>query len=114
MAIPSAAVERFVSGLIPARAHAWLGLNGVIATLPHGPQPTGFVVTEVLRGSPALAAGLLIGDVLVTIGGTPIVDRESLPVAMLRARPGEPITIESIRGGRPHTLSILPSEPVRR
>jgi len=110
MAIPSAAVERFVSGLIPARAHAWLGLNGVIATLPHGPQSTGFVVTEVLSSSPAAAAGLSIGDILLAIGGTPIVDRESLPAAMLRARPGEPIGIEATRGGRPFSLAIVPVE----
>ena len=111
MAIPSAAVERFVAGLVPGGAHAYLGVNGVIATLPNGPQPAGFVLTDVIDGTPAARAGLMIGDVILSIAGEPIVDQESIPAAMLRVQPGQEVEIGLTRGGRPvPSLSSRPSE----
>ncbi len=114
MAIPSAAVERFVAGLVPGGAHAYLGVNGVIAALPNGPQPAGFVLTDVIDGTPAARAGLMIGDVILSIAGAPIVDQESIPAAMLRVQPGEEVEIGLTRGGQPRSFIVVPTERLQR
>lgn len=110
MAIPSATVERFVAGLVPGGAHAYLGVNGVIAALPHGPQPFGFVLTDVIDGTPAARAGLMVGDVILSIADAPIVDQESIPAAMLRVQPGQDVEIALTRGGEPRTFIVIPTE----
>jgi S1-C subfamily serine protease len=113
MAIPSATVDRFVRGQLPGGAHAYLGVDGVIARLPHGPQDAGFVVTNVGEGTPAARAGLMIGDVILSIGGEPIVDQESLPAVMLRVRPGDEVVVEFTRGGERRSLVVVPTERLR-
>jgi serine protease Do len=110
MAIPSAAVERFVAGLAPGGAHAYLGVNGVVAGLPNGPQAAGFVLTDVIDGTPAARAGLMIGDVILSIAGQPIMDQESIPAAMLRVQPGEEVEIGLTRGGQPRSFVVIPTE----
>lgn len=113
MAIPSATVERFVATWAPGGAHAWLGLTGVLAVLPNRSQQMGFVVTGLAPDGPAESAGIMIGDVLLAIAGDPIVDPESVPAALLRARPGEPIDIAMLRGGIARSCTIVPGEPAR-
>ena len=110
MAIPSAAVERFVAGLVPGGAHAYLGVNGVIAALPNGSQPAGFVLTDVIDGTPAARAGLMLGDLILSIAGQPIVDQESIPAAMLRVQPGQEVEIGLTRGGEPRSFIVIPTE----
>lgn len=110
MAIPSAAVERFVARLAPGGANAYLGVNGVIANLPHGPQPVGFVLTDVVDGTPAARAGLMIGDVILSIAGEHIVDQESIPAAMLRVQPGQEVEVGLTRGGEPRSFVVVPTE----
>ena len=110
MAIPSAAVERFVAGLVPGGAHAYLGVNGVIAALPNASQPAGFVLTDVIAGTPAARAGLMIGDVILSIAGAVIVDQESIPAAMLRVQPGVDVAIDLTRGGEPRSFILVPTE----
>jgi S1-C subfamily serine protease len=110
MAIPSAAVERFVAGLIPGGANAYLGVNGVIAALPNGSQAAGFVLTDVIDGTPAARAGLMIGDVILSIAGQPIVDQESIPAAMLRVQPGQEVDVGLTRGGEPRSFIVIPTE----
>lgn len=114
MAIPSATVERFVAALVPGGAHAYLGVNGVIAALPNGPQAAGFVLTDVIDGTPAARAGLMIGDVILSIAGAPIVDQESIPAAMLRVEPGQEVEIGLTRGGEPRSFTVVPTERMRR
>ncbi len=110
MAIPSAAVERFVAGLVSGGAHAYLGVNGVIADLPNASQPTGFVLTDVIAGTPAARAGLMIGDVILSIAGALIVDQESIPAAMLRVQPGVEVEVGLTRGGEPRSFILVPTE----
>ncbi|MCA9859499.1 MAG: trypsin-like peptidase domain-containing protein [Thermomicrobiales bacterium] len=113
MAIPSVTVERFVAGLVPGGAHAYLGVNGVIAQLPGSPTAAGFVLTDVVAGSPADRAGLMQGDVIRTIAGHDIVDQESIPAAMLRVRAGQEVEIGLTRGGDPRTFFVVPTEQLQ-
>jgi membrane-associated protease RseP (regulator of RpoE activity) len=83
----------------PARAGGWLGIYAHELTpdlaqtlrLPAG--MAGILVSDVKPGSPALAAGLLVGDVILDVDGKPITNqqladrvRQSPPGTLLRLR----------------------------
>ncbi len=64
-------------------------------------------VGSVSAGYPADKAGLKKGDLLVSINGTPIHWRYTLPDT-IRKSDGKPVEIEYVRGGVHHTVSINP------
>ena len=110
LAIPSQAVERFVAGERPGGAAAYIGVNGLVVSLRRPDHPVGFLLTEVVEGTPADRAGLIIGDVIVAIGETLVTDQESVPAAMLRLTPGDAVTISVLRGGEPRSFVVVPTE----
>jgi S1-C subfamily serine protease len=77
-AIPSNTIDKVVPSLITAGSfqHPWLGVAGRdmtpgIAERLGLEEPRGFLVMEVVAGSPAEAAGIRGGDEDATIDGTP-------------------------------------------
>jgi serine protease Do len=72
----------------------------------------GFLLTEVAEGSPADRAGLIIGDIVVAIEETRVVDAESVPAAVLRLNPGQAVEISILRGGEPRRFTVVPTEHV--
>jgi S1-C subfamily serine protease len=77
-AIPSNTIDKVVPSLITAGSfqHPWLGVAGRdmtpgIADRLGLEEPRGFLVMEVVAGSPAEAAGIRGGDEDATIDGTP-------------------------------------------
>lgn len=110
LAVPSQAVERFVAGGQPGGANAYLGVNGIVVDLRRPDYPTGFLLTEIVAGTPADRAGLIVGDVVVAIGGTVVTDQESLPATLLRLNPGDAVTIDVLRGGEPRSFVVVPTE----
>jgi serine protease Do len=109
LAIPSQAVERFVAGGTRGTA-AYLGINGIVVATRRSDHPVGFLVTEVIDGTPADRAGLIVGDVVVAIGGRAVTDQESLPATLLRLVPGEAVELATLRGGDPRTFVVVPTE----
>lgn len=89
----------------------WIGIAGTSVppdpALPRAiPAPRGVLVTEVLPGSPARAAGLRglnsdgpPGDVIVSIDGQPVADWDDLLRALGARRPGDRIRLGIVRGG---------------
>lgn len=113
LAIPSQAVERFVAGGPAVRANAYLGIEvKYVASVRRGGFEAGLVLTDVVEGSPADRAGLLIGDVIVAFAEITVVDQESLPASMLRLRPGEPVAISVLRGDDLRSFTAVPTERV--
>lgn len=108
LAIPSQAVEIFVAGDQPGRGY--LGISGVVVPLRRTDHPVGFLLTEVVEGTPADRAGLTIGDIVVAVGERAITDQESLPAALLRLQPGEAVTFATLRGGEPRAFTVVPTE----
>jgi len=108
LAIPSQAVEIFVAGDQPGRGY--LGINGVVVPLRRTDHPVGFLLTEVVEGTPADRAGLTIGDIVVAVGERAIADQESLPAALLRLQPGEAVTFATLRGGESRAFTVVPTE----
>jgi len=70
----------------------------------------GFLLTEIAEGSPADRSGLIVGDIIVTIGETEVVDAESVPAAVLRLNPGQAVEIGILRGGEPRRFTVVPTE----
>ena len=70
----------------------------------------GFLITEVIDGTPADRTGLIVGDVVVAIGGRAVTDQESLPATLLRLVPGEAVELATLRGGEPRRFVVVPTE----
>src|SRR5579864_5738221 len=65
----------------------------------------GIVVELVTNGSPAAAAHLQQGDVIIAIDGKAILDPRAVP-AFLRSIAGRRVRIDLLRDGAPHTLEV--------
>jgi serine protease Do len=65
----------------------------------------GALVSSVERGGPGDKAGLKSGDVVRKVDGQPIVSSGDLPAMMSIARPGQKVTLEVWRDGKPMQLT---------
>jgi S1-C subfamily serine protease len=123
LATPGPVVSRVVDellrhGRIP---RAYLGVGTQPVRLPDTlrqrlgvDQATAVIVVDVQPGSPAAAAGLAMGDVVVALGGTPITDPADFRTVLRPERVGETITAAVVRGGEPHDVPVQVGERPRR
>ena len=69
----------------------------------------GATIMAVTPDSPAEAAGLRAGDLVVSVDGAPVASTESL-VALVRAgRVGEPMELVVLRNGKEETITVTPA-----
>jgi len=73
-------------------------------------QSSGLLLVGVESGSPAEAGGLLVGDIIVSIGGKPVNDPDELVASLAGPVVGVPTPVEVLRGGRPETLGVTIGE----
>jgi len=123
LAIPSAAVTRVVDELVRRGrlARPYLGVGTQPVSLPEAlrqrfnlEQPTAVIVVAVQPSSPAASAGLLMGDIVVSLGGTSITDPGDLASVLRPDRVGEEMTVSVLRGGEPRDIRITVGERPRR
>jgi serine protease Do len=69
--------------------------------------PRGALVTAVEPGSPAAAAGLRTGDVIVALDGRPIDRSAELPARVAEMKPGQRASLEVLRDRGAKTLPIV-------
>lgn len=69
-------------------------------------DPAAWPVTRVIEDSPAEAAGIQVGDVLVAINGIPMSERERMAEAREAWKPGSDVTWTMTRGTSPRDLQI--------
>jgi S1-C subfamily serine protease len=75
------------------------------------PAESALLVVAVEPGGPADRAGVLIGDLLIALDGTPMREPTDL-LAGLSAR--APVELRLVRGGSPVSVSLTPGDrPVR-
>jgi S1-C subfamily serine protease len=86
--------------LLPQATRSWLGLKT-------GPG-NDLVITAVAAGGPAQTAGLLPGDLLVSLGGELVADAEAYRMRALDLPPGKPVAIVYERRGREKTVEFSP------
>jgi S1-C subfamily serine protease len=123
LAIPAAAVNRVVDDLLRRGRipRAYLGVSTQPVRLPEAlrqrlnlDQQTAVIVVEVQPGSPAAAADLSIGDVIVTLGATRVTDPTDLKAVLRPDRVGESITASLLRGGELRDVQVTVGERPRR
>jgi S1-C subfamily serine protease len=93
----------------------YLGLAGQPVALPEGQQGKdgrehALLVVGVTGGSPAAAAGVLVGDVLVEFDGHAIESPEELIDLLLGDRVGQNVTLKVLRGGASVELTVAVGE----
>jgi S1-C subfamily serine protease len=85
------------------------GMLGIVLGPPVG---EGVRVIGVTPGSGAEAAGLLAGDVVLTVGGTPVAgSARALHHALASPAPGDVVTVEYQRGDEKQSVDVTVSEP---
>ena len=117
-AIPVDRAKKVIQDLLRyGQVHAaWIG--AVTATLT--PEEAkrlsqgvsrGALVVRVFAGSPAEAAGLRAGDVIVSAGGKPVESRESFSTITATATAGQPLTLSVARNGSTRDVQVRPTDP---
>jgi len=73
----------------------------------------GAIVVRVFSGSPAQAAGLRAGDVIIAVAGKPVDSRESFSTYTATSPSGQPLNLTISREGASKELSVRPVDPPR-
>jgi serine protease Do len=97
-AVPSDTVECFLKN---GGQRPTLGVTLQRVSVPlAGERVFGLLVLEVMAGSPAEAAGIMIGDVLIGVDGQPLGSPGDLRRALRYVRAGNRLPTELMRGGQ--------------
>jgi serine protease Do len=72
------------------------------------PADAGVLVVRVEEDSPAAAAGVEVGDVVVRAGGEAVDEPHELIVRVAQVAEGEKLALELVRDGRTLTLDVAP------
>ena len=93
----------------------WLGVSvqAVTADLTEAmglERAVGALVSDVVKDSPAQAAGLLSGDVITSVDGTPISNFNHLPPAIGLMEPDSDVKLEIYRNGKRQYIQVTLGE----
>ncbi|MBW4449303.1 MAG: trypsin-like peptidase domain-containing protein [Spirirestis rafaelensis WJT71-NPBG6] len=104
-------------------AHPYLGVQMLTLTVdaakqnnndPNSPlqvaEANGVLVMRVLPNSPAAAAGMRLGDVIVQIDGQPVATAEQLQDIVENSSLGQTLQIKVLRGNQTQQLSVRTAE----
>jgi S1-C subfamily serine protease len=117
--IPTSTVSRVVNELLTrghiARGYLGLGmyplrLPGNLRTSLSLPAESGIMVVAVEPESPAEKAGLMIGDVLVALEGSPLRDTDDVQSFLGVERVGKPVSAKIVRAGAVKELTVVVGE----
>jgi S1-C subfamily serine protease len=94
---------------------AFLGIAGGTRALSPGAakrvgRKAGVEVQEVVAGSPAAQALLQSGDIIVSVGETPVAKAGDLQRLMVEARIGSKLPVDVLRGDKLITVQVVPVE----
>jgi S1-C subfamily serine protease len=111
--IPVSTVER-VLGQILAKgyvARGWIG--AAMQPVRIADDRVGLLVLSVESGAPAELAGLMVGDVIVSVAGNPVTRTDDVLGMLAGDVVGKVLTIELVRGGKPERVDLLVGERPR-
>lgn len=124
LAVPTSTVTSVVDELLAtgrvSRGYLGIGLQPValpeaLRPLAPGSGARGLIVVRVEADGPAARAGLMLGDVLVALEGTPLHDPGDVQAAVAGRRVGTAVTVSLLRAGAPLALTVtLGERPSRR
>lgn len=119
LSIPAATVERVTAQLLEGgrvkRGYVGLGMQPV--RLPAGvvqsqklAKDVGLMVVTVEPGAPADRAGVMLGDVIVALDGTPVTDPSEVLALLGGDRVGRTLVATIVRAGQPAEARITVGE----
>lgn len=117
--IPSGTVSRVVDQLLEKGrvARGYLGVGVQPVAFPEATQKSvgiknerGLLVVTVAAGSAAEKAGLMLGDIIVSVEGSPVRGARSLQPALDSENVGNPISLEIVRGGKLSKVTVTVGE----
>ena len=119
LAIPASSINRVVDAVL-AKGHVprgYLGIGAQPVAIPEAlrarlglANQSAVMVVNVEPGGPADQAGVLLGDVLVSLGATSLQDIEDVQAFSDSAVIGKPVAAKLIRGGTLQELTITVGE----
>ena len=115
-AIPSATVSHIVNQLLQqgyVSGRPYLGISGESISLVYQMYyrlPNGLHITYVESGSPAEAAGIKTGDILMRVEKTTVTSNEELETALYSYSPGDTVKLMIYRNGKQYSVTVTLSE----
>jgi S1-C subfamily serine protease len=73
-------------------------------------QPSGLLVVGIENDSPASRGGLMVGDILVSVNGSPVSDHDELFALLTGDLAGKPTPVEVLRGGAKSIVNVVIGE----
>jgi S1-C subfamily serine protease len=114
VAIPGSTIDRVLDEILArgrvARGYLGLGLQPV--ELPD--HQKALIVLSLEPQGPAASAGILLGDILVSLGNTPVRDTDDLQAVLEAHGVGKAVEAQVSRGGVNQTVAITIGERPRR
>ncbi len=114
VAIPATTVDRVVDELLTrgrvSRGYLGVGLQPV--ELPD--HQKGLIVLSLEPEGPSARAGVLIGDILISLDGRSVPDTDDIQSVLESHRVGQAVEAEVLRGGAAAKVSIVIGERPRR
>lgn len=122
LALPVTTVERVVDQLLaggrPRRGY--LGLGSQAVRLPDGvrealaaggrPQQAGLMIVALEPDAPAERGGLLLGDIVLALDGTPTEDPTAVLARLGPETPGRVLQVDVLRAGERRTVPVTVGE----
>ena len=119
IAVPTSTVNRVVDALLRTGhiPHGYLGVGLHPIRLPDAlrqslqrNEKTAAMVVEVEPDGPAHKAGIMIGDLLISFGGHPIMRVEDVHAQLAAEAIGKPVVVKLVRGGAAQETSVVVGE----
>lgn len=117
VAVPAATLRRVVEALLAhgRMRRGYLGIGAHPVRLPGAMrdqlgQRTGVIVISVEPGSPADRSGIVLGDVIVALAGTPVRHLDDVVSGLGADSIGSPIPVRLLRAGAILDLSVTVTE----
>lgn len=114
LVIPAATVNRVIDPLLAEGriARGWLGVGLQPVAVPDSLRAAagrdgGMMVVNLASGGPAAQAGVLPGDILLDLDGTPLRRVRALSAALGPERIGRRVSLRLLRAGALQTLSVV-------
>lgn len=118
LTIPSSTLEKVVPQLLDKgsieRGYLGAGLQPVTLPQAANKHSAGLLVVMIAEGGPAEGAGLLVGDILIAIDGTPISSTTDLLPALDAEKINKPVKVRLLRGGKAMEVDVVVAEKPRR
>jgi S1-C subfamily serine protease len=114
LVIPGATIDRVLDPLLAEGriARGWLGVGLQPVMVPDSlraaaGRDSGMMVVNLAADGPSATAGVLPGDILLDLDGTPVRRARALAAAMGPEQIGKSVTVRLLRAGALQTLSVV-------